>query len=145
MATLDTNGLGELILDLNGLAQTPSDVIDNMLMAGGEVIKKGHERELQSLGLVKTGRLKSSITIHKKRSGSSRYVLIYPYGSHHQYNKNRGGVATATNNDVGFVLEVGGHGIHPRQWMRVANEKNIDAAVDAEYKVYDLFLKTKGL
>ena len=164
MAMMTTSGLGELEFDLNELASMPDVVIDGMLMAGGEVIAKGHQTELQSLGLVKTGTLKSGVRIHKKKhTSTSHYVLVYPYGTHHTYNARTGtytkmnwgrkggtrtkggGTKEATNNDVGFVHEFGGHGNAPSQWMRAANEKNIEKAVEAEYKVYDQYLTQKGL
>ncbi len=164
MATMETSDLEALALDLYELAQIPDDVVDNMLLAGGEIIAKGHQAELQSLGLVNTGRLKGAVQIHKKmRTATQRYVLIYPYGTHHTYHARSGtytkmnwgrtggtrskggGDRAATNNDVGFVHELGGHGNRATQWMRVANEKHIDKAVEAEFRVYDQYLTSKGL
>ena len=165
MATLDTNGLDGLMFDLKELEELPTEVIDDMLMAGGEVIAKAHKDELRSMGLVgETKNLVNSIGIHRKRhSASEHYVLVYPSGRHHTYRARSGtytkmnwgrsggvrskggGTKEATNNDVGFVHEFGGHGNQARQWMRKANEENIDQAVEAEYAVYDKYLTSKGL
>lgn len=165
MAMLNTNGLDDLMFDLNDLGNIPVDVIDEMLMAGGEVIVEGQKSELRSEGLVgETRNLISSVGIHRKRhSATQHYVLIYPSGTHHTYRARSGtytkmnwgrsggtktkggGTKAATNNDVGFVHEFGGHGNQARQWMRTANEKNIDKAVNAEYAVYNNYLASKGL
>lgn len=164
MARIETNGLDALMFDLAELAAMPDSVGDAMLDAGAKVIVQGHMEELSSQGLIKTGKLRGSVQARNKRhTASERYVLVYPYGAHHAYNARSGsytkmnwgrtgetrvkggGMKTATNNDVGFVHEFGGHGNRPRQWMRIANEKNIDKAVDAEYRVYDDYLKSKGM
>ena len=163
MATMTTTGLEELALNMNELANIPQRVIDEMLMAGGEVIRTGHQTELRSQSLVDTGCLISAVQIHKKRhSVTEHYVLVYPYGMHHTYNARSssytkmnwgrsgrtmskgGGLKKATNNDVGFVHEFGGHGNRASQWMRIANEKYIEKAVDAEFKVYDQYLTSLG-
>ena len=164
MARFETSGLDELLFDMEELAALPDSVVDGMLDAGVKVIVQGQQEELAAQGLKeKTGKLKASIKANgKRRSANERYCLIYPSGEHHAYRSRSkgskssrskyrrgkdwyGGSAHASNNDVGFVHEFGGHGNRARQWMRVANEKNIDKAVDAEFKVYDDYLKSKGL
>lgn len=165
MATFDTSGLDDLMFDLNEIGHIPNDVFDGMLTAGGEVIVKGQKAELQAQGLVgETKNLIASIGVHKKRhTATQHYVLIYPSGAHHTYHARTGtytkmnwgraggtktkggGTKTATNNDVGFVHEFGGHGNPARQWMRTANEKNVETAVEAEYAVYEKFMASKGL
>lgn len=167
MAQIDFNGLEGLLIDLADLGDIPESTLDDMLMAGGAVIQKAHQDALVSMGLVKTKTLRDSIKIMKKRRGRlQRYVLVYPYGEHHlftarikSYNKynwgriddhvryTKGGTKVATNNDVGFVQEFGApkRRIQAKQWMRIANEKHADAAVEAEFRVYDNYLRSKGL
>lgn len=147
MARFDTNGLDGLMISMERLAELPDNVVTDMLMAGGEVIAAGQRQELVSIGLVKTGTLKEAIQISKKRSTAigARYVLVYPYGKHHTYRAKSGVDKEATNNDVGFVHEFGGHGNVPRNWMWSANEKHAEEAVDEEERVYDHFLKSNGL
>lgn len=165
MARIDTNGLDALMLSMEELSDIPDGVIDDMLSAGGEVIAKAHAEELQSMGLVKTGKLKSSIKVFHKRSKGVRYVLVYPDGTHHTYDgrshsytkmnwgragntqSTSGGSKTATNNEVGFIHEFGAprRNIPASQWMRVSNEKHADEAVDAAKRVYDDYLTSKGL
>ena len=166
MALFDFNGLEELAIDLKELGDIPDSTLDDMLMAGGEVIQRAHQEALVSMGLVKSRTLHDSIKIMKRRKGSQRYVRVYPAGEHHlftarvktytKYNWGRkgdkpaytkGGTKTATNNDVGFVHEFGApkRRIPAKQWMRTANEKHADEAVEAEFRVYDNYLRSKGL
>lgn len=56
-----------------------------------------------------------------------------------------GGTAIASNQDVGFVLEFGGHGNDASQWMRTANEKHAGEAVEAEFAVFDDWHKSHNL
>lgn len=168
MAKFDTMGLDALLIDLDEIGDIPDSVIDDMLEAGGEIIANAHREALQSMGLVKTGKLKGSIAVHKKmtnrnhgigsgdfRAGiDTRYILVYPEGEHHTYRRKSGtytkmnwgrvgktktkggGTAKATNQDVAFVHEFGGHGNAPTQWMREANEKHAGEAVEAEDAVF---------
>lgn len=104
MAKFDTMGLDALIIDLDEIGDIPDDVVDDMLEAGGQIIANAHREELQKQGLVETGKLKSSVTVHKKmtnrnhgigsgnfRAGpDTKYVLIYPEGEHHTYRRKSG-------------------------------------------------------
>lgn len=147
MAMIETNGLDELVLDMATIAALPGEVVDRMLMAGGDVIANGHRQEIDALGLVDGGQLKKSIQVLKKisRSADMRYVLVYPQGKHHTYHARSGGERDATSGDVGFVHEFGGHGNAAQGWMRNANEKHIEEAVEQEMSIYDQFLKSNRL
>lgn len=161
---VEVTGLEELGLSLEEVADIPDDVVMEMLAAGGEVVKAYHQAELSAQGLVDTGKLKDSITVHQKRGGSGRYALVYPSGKHGDYHRKLqvkpykrskhgrtytvgGDTKEVTNNDVGFVLEVGApkRGLAPTQWMRLANEKSSEAMVAAERAVYERYLARKGL
>lgn len=143
MASFHTDGLDALELSFQEIAELPEETIQKMLLEGGDIIKKGQTAEVQSLGLVDSGILQKSISMEPKFRGKNRRVVVNPKGVHH--------ITTAGkkiyNNDVGFIHEFGAPHRHipAKQWMRVANEKHINAAVDAEAEVYDDFLKSKGL
>jgi len=141
---LETSGLDKLILSMEELAGIPDSVVSDMLQAGAAVVAKAHAKRLEELGLVKTGRLKGSIKVRPKmrRKGDERYTLVYPSGTHHT---SATGKATA-NSQVGFILEAGAprRSIKAYGWMRDANEQCADEAVEAEAKVYDDYLKSKG-
>lgn len=159
----DTNGLDALILDMNEISQIDDDTMWEMLDAGGEVIKSAHEAELKSQFATRTGKLAGAPTVRRKRGGGTRYVLVYPAGEHHTYSSRQktyvkmnwgrkgktqtkgGGDKAASNQDVGFVLEFGGHGNAAAQWMRIANEKHAGEAVDAEFAVFDRWHKSHNL
>lgn len=177
MASFDTMGLDALILDLDELSEIPENVIDDMLEAGGQVIANAHRAQLENQGLVKSRTLKDSVAIRKKMTNANhgigsgnfragcdtKYVLIYPEGTHHTYkakvstytkmNWGRKGIAktkgggskNASNQDVGFVHEFGGHGNAATQWMREANEKHAGEAVEAEFAVFDKWHKSHNL
>ena len=159
----DTMGLDSLIIDLDAIREIDDDTWNRMLEAGGEIIRKAHEEKIRELFASHTGHLAGSPFVHKKRSGNKRYVLIYPKGTHHAYRAKSGtytkmnwgragktktkggGSVRATNQDVAFVHEFGGHGNYPSQWMRAANEQHASEAVDAMEAVYNEFLSKHNL
>lgn len=176
MASFDTTGLDALIIDLDEIGNIPDNVTDDMLEAGGEVIRKAHVEAIKNTFGKVSGRLEISPVVRKKetnrnhgigsgnfRAGAdTKYVLVYPEGEHHTYNAraktytkmNWGKPKTttkgrhekeATNQDVAFVHEFGGHGNAATQWMRETNEKHADEAVEAEFAVFDEWQKSHNL
>ncbi len=165
MAIFDTNGLDALIIDIDQINEIDEDTMWKMLEAGGEVIRKAHVEAIKKIFTHRSGKLEGSPTVHKKMSkdGDSRYVLVYPQGAHHTYRARgktytkmkwgrkgatvtkNGGKKTATNQDVAFVHEFGGHGNTPTQWMREANEQHASEAVDAEEAVFNDWLAQHNL
>lgn len=168
MAKFNAKGIDGLMLSMQEFAQIPDDVVDDMLDAGGRVTVAAQKQKLQDLGLVKTGKLRDSITAFPKAGGSKngwkRYVLVYPKGvrgkrrrrkktkvyknSRHGRTYTVGGdVKPVTNSEVGFIWEFGApkRGIKASEWMRLANEGCADAVVSAEMAVYDRWLKSKDL
>lgn len=167
MARFNAEGIEGLALSFEEFSEIPDSVVEDMLMAGGEVIKKAHEDAIKRTFKRRSGHLADSPAVHLKAGGKAngfrRHVLVYPKGTHHTYHaksrayvpynwgrvgkvkQTKGGEKKASNAEVGFVQEFGGHGNEPTQWMREANEKAMDACVDAELAVYDKWLKSKGL
>lgn len=141
MAQFETTGLEGLELSMEDLAQIPDGIIEEMLFAEGEIIKDAQIRKLHELGMVRTGQLAESISVERrvKGSGSARYIIVAPHG------KRRDG--KTSNSEVGFIQEVGAprRNIKARQWMRKANEESAGDAVNAAERVYDNWLKSKGL
>ena len=141
---IETMGLDQLILDFDKVSRLDEATMTRMLEAGGEVVKKAHTKAIQSLMTSRSGNLAASPYVHKKVSGGSHYVLIYPKGTHHTY-RPRKGSGVASNQDVAFVHEFGGHGNAALQWMRTANEECSSDAVDAMEKQFDQFLTQHNL
>lgn len=138
MASLSVNGLDEYAFGLEELANIPDSVIQEMLEAEGEVIKKGQEQTARTMlqGPHYEGGVAGSITVgNMKRSRSGRIVYVTFKGTQH---KNR--VA-----EIAFINEFGKKNQPARPFIREANEKNAGAAVDAAEEVYNEYLKSKGL
>ncbi len=144
MAKFQAEGIDGLMLSLQEFQEIPDDVVEDMLEAAGDVVVDAQKKSVMALGLVDSGRLLNSIKAHAKigriNGQRKRYVLVYPDGKH-------GDSVDVTNNEVGFVHEFGApkKGIPARQWMRAANEACADAMVQAEFTVYDRWLKSKDL
>ena len=159
-----------LTLSLTTLAEMPPETIQEIVAAGAEVVMKEQQRMIKKLGLFKTGALHGSIeAVHRKTKYDDRFsfeMIVYPYGTRkyyiskvqhkygygYKFRANRhyttGGKRKAvTNNDVGFIHEFGApkKGIKPKQWMKKANINAEEAMVQAEFAVYDRFLKSKDL
>lgn len=165
MAKFNATGIEGLQLDLKRFLALPDEAVEKILDAEGEVVVNAHKASISSLGLINTHKLHDSISAIKKigRDGK-RYVLVYPHGTHHQYNRRLvtkefkrskhgrtytvgGDVKPAANQDVGFVHEYGAPKRHiPAQhWMRDANERSEAAAAAAGQRVLDEYLKQHNL
>ena len=168
MARFNATGTDKLELTMQEVANIPDDVIEAMLRAGSEVVVEAQKRKIRSLGLVKSGKLLNSIKAFSKigstKNDYGRYFLVYPYGKHGErrrklvvknYKASKSGrthtvggdVKAVTNSEVGFVQEFGApkRGLKPKQWMRLANEESASAMTQAEFEVYDQWLKSKDL
>ena len=153
-----SSDVGQLMLDMQQIAEIPEDVIDEMLQAGSKVGVEAMRRSLRRMGLVKTGQLSDSLVAVRKVGKDGRiYYRAYSKGRRKAENRAltvanvrrvnplRSHAKPPTNNEVGFVLEFGApKRIQPRQWMRMANEESADDVVAAEFKIYDDWLKSKG-
>lgn len=169
MAEFNYKGLDELGLSFQEIVDIPDDIAYEMLEAAGDVVAEAQKRSLRSLGLVETNKLVNSITVHKKIAPSrtkdeQRYVLVYPEGKHGSYRSRvrtktyarskhgrthttGGKLVNVSNSEVGFIHEFGAphKGIAASQWMSKANAASAEAAVAAEFAVYDEWLKSKNL
>lgn len=140
MAELSTSGLEEIIGDLEDIATLPDDLVLEMLTAEAEIVAAAQEAEARAMGVFDKGITAGSITHGKKLTvrGSERCLYVYPRGTRTDGNTRR--VA-----EVAYVNEYGKEGQPARPFVNTANEKAIEAAVDAAEKVYDKYLKSKNL
>lgn len=168
MAKFNAQGIEGLALSFQEFAEIPDEVVEKMLDAAAEVTVKAHKDSIRAMGLVDTGKLLNSIEAHKKagsaRNGWQRHVLVYPTGKHGErhrklvtktYKRSKhgrtytvgGDIKDVTNNEVGFIHEFGAprKGIPAKEWMRTANEKCAAEVEQAEFAVYDEWLKSKNL
>ena len=140
MATLKTDGLAELMLDMQEIREIPLDVAKEILEAGADVLVKGQREMAISMGVVDSGQVAASIVKGEvKRTKDGYSISVYPRGSRRRGNK------TTRNAEIAFVNEFGKRGQFPRPFIRAANEKYGDEAVDAAAARYDRFLKSKNL
>ncbi len=76
-----SSDVGQLMLDMQQIAEIPEDLIDEMLQAGSKVGVEAMRRSLRRMGLVKTGQLMNSIVAVRKTGKDGRiYYLAYPKG-----------------------------------------------------------------
>lgn len=172
MAKFNARGIEGLTLSYEEFTQIPDEIVEEMLEAGSKVVVEAHKAKIRELGLISEAErpihLVDSIKAFHKAGGAQngwqRYVLVYPAGKHgtrkrrlvtKEYKRSKhgrtytygGDVKDVTNSEVGFIQEYGApkKGIRAKQWMRLANEECAKAMVDAEFEVYDRWLKSKNL
>lgn len=127
---------------LEEIAEIPNEVLEDMLKAEAEVVVSAQKKKLAQLGLKhSTGQLERSISAGQKMKRDQVGIpalYIYPRGK-----RDRG---TASNGEVGFILEYGapGRGIRPLPWMRTANQESEKAAREAARNAYEKWLKNRG-
>lgn len=142
MANLSTSGLEELLGDLESIAEIPDATILEMLTAEAEVIAEAQEAEARAMlaGEYGIGKTAQSITYDKKLKVTSdgKAIHVYPKGTRSDGNRR-------SVSEVAFINEFGKSGQPARPFIRIANEKRGDAAVDAAAQVYDKYLKSKNL
>lgn len=136
-------GLDEFSLSLQELADLPDTVQDDMLEAGAEVVANAQRDKVMAYGIydrestqhvaesIKPGRVK----VKKGR----RVIYVGPTG------KRKRGNTETRNAEILFVNEFGKRGQSARPAVRDANEACAEATTQAEFKVYDRWLKSKNL
>ena len=144
MATFTCNEIDGFVVSMEEMAKLPDSVIKEMLQDGAEGIKEAHERAIRETFCQRSGHLAGSPKVFLKRKGKGYYALIYPEGTHHTYHAKKGS-GVATNAEVGFVHEFGGHGNAATGWMLNANEKSADATAQAEESAYNKWLDSLNL
>lgn len=140
-------GINELQLTMQEVAELPDATKDAMLSAGADVFIRVCKNKITELGMVRTGQLLNSIKAFSKRKkrDNELYYLVYPAGTRRK--QSRSSKKAATNAEVGFIHEYGLPRKHipAKQWMRSAVDESADAVVAAEAAVYSQYLKSKGL
>lgn len=150
MAKVEFKGIDEVVTSLTELSELPDEVIDAMLNARADVVVEAQRAEARKLGKeyrnkkqkkdYSKGLTARSIQKGKvKVKDGQRVLYITPTGS-----RKRGNTVTR-NAEIAFENEFGTKTIQARNFLRKANEKSADAAVAAEYEVYNRFLTEKGL
>lgn len=139
MGSISVFGLDELLDDLESLAKLPDSVTDGMLGAEADVIVAEQKKTAKEMGVYDTGMTAGSIKKGKvKKTGLDKSITVAPTG------KNKRGTRNA---EVAFINEFGAPGrkIKARPFIKTANERKGQEAVEAGEKVYHAYLDGKNL
>lgn len=148
MAGFRCNGMDELSISLDQLAQTPEETQYSMLEAGAAVLVGKWKETLPAMK--RAGQLIESIKAKRKNGDKGPHVLVTPDGR--RPSEYRGirktkkmGNYKKTNAEVAYVLEYGTPRMAATHWMETTNEEASDEVVAAEAAVWDEYLKSLNL
>lgn len=137
------NGLDGLSLSLQEMAALPDTVHDKMLLAGAEIVAKAQKQKVLAYGIYdrdSTQHVADAIKPGKvKLNRGERVVYVSPTGTRKRGNK------TTRNAEILFVNEYGKKRQKARPAVRDANEVCAAAMTQAQFEVYDQWLKSLGL
>ena len=148
MATIQVSGIDGLIVDLETLAEIEENgIVDEMLIAGGEVMQQAQKKSIDAYELVDTGQMKNSITVGKpKKSKNGKVLYVYPKGARTKEYKTgakKGQIYKVRNAEIAFINEFGAPERHipARPFMEKAVEDSGEDAVKSEEAVFDNWLE----
>jgi len=148
MAKMTYSGADELALSMKEVAELPDRIANDMLQAKGKIVADAQKKKITAtiLNRPSSGVLAKSVKVSRmktRKSGDERYVTVYPQGTHHTTSTGK----KVSNNEVFFINEFGApkRGIAAKGIARAANEESAPQANDAEFQIYDRFLKSKNL
>lgn len=141
--SFEVNGLDGLSLSLEELAALPDTVQDRMLLAGADVVAKAQKQKVLAYGIYdrdSTQHVADAIKPGKvKLNRGERVVYVSPTGTRKRGNK------TTRNAEILFINEYGKKRQKARPAVRDANEACAAAMTQAQFEVYDQWLKSLGL
>lgn len=132
MARFNAEGIEGLALSFEEFSEIPDSVVEDMLMAGGEVIKKAHEDAIKRTFKRRSGHLADSPAVHLKAGGKAngfrRHVLVYPKGTHHTYHAKSRAYVPYNWGRVGKVKQTKGGGRKQATQKSVLSKSLADTA-----------------
>ena len=142
MAKVEMDGLGELTLSLKEISDLPDAVIDKMLNAQADIAEAAQQEEATRMlvGPYATGT--TAMTVRKgkvKIKNGQRVLYLTPVGTRAR------GKAKTRNAEIAFLNEFGTRKIPARPFIRTANERTAVEQEKAAMRIYDDYLKSKGL
>lgn len=143
MAEFSCNGLDDLMLSLQEIAEIPEDVQNAMLQAGADVVAQAQREKVKAYGIYDGSSPKhvaDSIKPGKvKIKKGQRVIYVTPTGSRRR-------AKTVTRNaEILFVNEYGRRGQKARPAVRDANESSAEKTTAAMAAVHEKWLKSKNL
>ena len=147
MAHLEVSGLDSLIGDLDSLAEQTSQLQADILTAVADKVEPALHRSIATEGLVRTGRLQSSIKRRKTNVGGIPAIRLGPVGEHHRYLPSPGQRGITHAGYVGYIAEYGikSRGIKGRNWLQKGVARSQTDAFNAADTVHEKYLKNNNL
>lgn len=143
MAEFSCNGLDDLVLSLQEIAEIPAEVQEEMLQAGADVVAQAQREKVKAYGIYDGSSPKHVADTIKpgkvKLKKGQRVIYVSPTGSR------RRGKSVTRNAEILFVNEYGKRGQKARPAIRDANEACAKQMVNAQMTVYDKHLRSKDL
>ena len=137
------NGIDGFSLSLKELAEMPNEVYDEILLAGAKVVARAQKQKILAYGIYdrdSTQHVANTVKAGKvKLKKGERVVYVYPDGKRKRGNKE------TRNAEILFINEFGKSGQAARPAVADANEACAEAMTQAEFEVYDQWLKSKNL
>lgn len=139
MAAFRVDGIDGLDISLQEIAQMDRETRGSILEAGAAVVMAEQVRIGESYGVHRTGVTLSSIALTKKMYNSDNPSVDITFeGNNADGNRNA---------EVAFINNYGApkKKIDARPFITDANINSAEKATEAEFEVYDRWLKMKGL
>lgn len=147
MARIEVSGLDTLLSGLDDMAEQTPQLREDILKAEADIIEPALRRSVVDERLVRSSKLKNSITRRSVKSGGIPAIRIGPVGDHHRYMPSKGKTGKVHAGYVGYIGEYGitSRGIPGREWLKKGIEKSQSQAFDAADAVYDNYMKKNNL
>ena len=144
MADLSIDGLDQLTMDLEELANLPTALLEEMINAESDVVVSAQRTKAKVMlsGKYSKGIVSNAISKKKARKAGDGIRQMITVDGIVRDEHHRSGTRVA---EIAFINEFGKTGQPARPFMKIANEESADAAVSAALKVYDDYLKSKIL
>ena len=143
MAEFSCNGLDDLMLSIQEIAEIPEDVQNAILQAGADVVAQAQREKVKAYGIYDGSSPKhvaDSIKPGKiKLKKGQRIIYVTPTGSR------RRGKTVTRNAEILFVNEYGRRGRKARPAVEDANEASAEKTTAAMAAVHEKWLKSKNL
>jgi Bacteriophage protein of unknown function (DUF646). len=138
MAEFQTKGLEELEEAFLRQEETAIECVEEMLVAGAEILVEAQRAEAASMGINETsGFIQSIKPTSIKKSGTESSIEVYPQGNAPHGNDIKGKKGKVRYATIGFVNEYGTSRKAARPYMTVANEKAEERISQKQFEIWE--------
>jgi len=136
VARMSTDGLDDVLSELNRLGERGSQIAAKMAEAGADILENQLKKTATAKGHVKTGAMVASISKGRpKKIGNGTGYEIYARGTDSK------GVRNATK---AFVLHYGTSSIKGSHWVDEAEQEGEAAAIQVMEGIFDQMIQEGG-